>query len=64
MNDESALGTVRESLATAKDSLTGIQMSTPLDAIVRHGQAVRRRHWLMAWPAPQRWRRSRRWPLA
>jgi hypothetical protein len=47
MNEDSALGTVRESLAMAKDSLTGIQMSTPLDSIVRHGQAARRRHRLI-----------------
>jgi hypothetical protein len=43
MNDDTALGTVRESLATARDSLTGVQMRTPLDAIVRNGRAARRR---------------------
>jgi hypothetical protein len=42
MNDDSALGTVRDSLTTAKDSLTTakdslteVRMSTPLDTIVR-----------------------------
>ena len=35
MNDDSALGTVRDSLTTAKDSLTEVRMSTPLDTIVR-----------------------------
>jgi hypothetical protein len=47
MKDESALGSVRDSLTTAKDSLTEVQMSTPLDAIVRHGRATRRRHRLI-----------------
>src|SRR5579875_1046501 len=43
MDDDSALGTVRDSLTTARDSLTEVQMSTPLDTIVRHGRAARRR---------------------
>jgi hypothetical protein len=47
MNDESALGTVRDSLTTAKASLTEVQMSTPLDTIVRHGRATRRRRRLI-----------------
>jgi hypothetical protein len=47
MNDDSALGTVRDSLATARDSLTEVHMSTPLDTIVRHGRAARRRHSLI-----------------
>jgi hypothetical protein len=47
MKDESALGSVRDSLSTAKDSLTEVQMSTPLGAIVRHGRATRRRRRLM-----------------
>lgn len=45
MNDNSALGTVRDSLSTARDSLTDVHMTTPLDAIVRQGRARRRRHW-------------------
>ena len=47
MNDDSALGTVRDSLTTARDSLTEVHMSTPLDTIVRHGRAARRRHRLI-----------------
>jgi hypothetical protein len=47
MNDDSALGTVRDSLTTAKDSLTEVRMSTPLDTIVRRGRAARRRHRLI-----------------
>lgn len=47
MNDDSALGTVRDSLTTAKDSLTEVRMSTPLDSIVRRGRATRRRHRLI-----------------
>jgi hypothetical protein len=43
MNDDRALDTVRDSLTTAKDSLTGDRMSTPLDTIVRRGRAARRR---------------------
>jgi hypothetical protein len=47
MNDDSALGTVRDSLTTARDSLTEDQMNTPLDAIVRRGRATRRRRGLI-----------------
>jgi hypothetical protein len=47
MNDDSATGTVRESLTAARDSLTEVHMSTPLDAIVRHGRVTRRRHRLI-----------------
>ena len=47
MNDDSALDTVRDSLTTAKDSLTEVRMSTPLDTIVRRGRATRRRHRLI-----------------
>lgn len=47
MNDDSALGTVRDSLTTAKDSLTEDRMSTPLDTIVRRGRATRRRRRLI-----------------
>lgn len=47
MNDDSALGTVRDSLTTARDSLTEVRMSAPLDAIVRRGRAARRRHRLI-----------------
>jgi hypothetical protein len=48
MNDDSALATVRDCLTTAKNSLTEVQMSTPLDTIVRHGQATRTRRRLIA----------------
>jgi hypothetical protein len=44
MNDNNAVDTVRDSLTTARDSLTGVYMTTPLDTIVRHGRARRRRH--------------------
>jgi hypothetical protein len=47
MNDDMATGTVRDSLTTAKDSLTEVHMSTPLDTIERHGRATRRRHRLI-----------------
>lgn len=47
MNDDRALGTVRDSLTAAKDSLTEVRMSTPLDAIVQHGQVARRRRKLI-----------------
>jgi hypothetical protein len=43
MNDNKAVDTVRDSLATARDSLTEVHMTTPLDTIVRHGRAGRRR---------------------
>jgi hypothetical protein len=44
MNDNNAADTVRDCLATARDSLTEVHMATPLDTIVRHGRARRRRH--------------------
>jgi hypothetical protein len=44
MNDNYAVDTVRDSLTTARDSLTEVHMTTPLDTIVRHGRARRRRH--------------------
>ena len=47
MNDDSAFGTVRDSLSTVKDSLTEDRMSTPLDTIVRRGRATRRRRRLI-----------------
>src|SRR5712691_190712 len=47
MNDDSPLGMVRDSLTTARDSLTAVQMGTALDTIVRHGRAARRRRKLI-----------------
>jgi hypothetical protein len=44
MNDNNAVDTVRDSLTSAMDCLTEVHMTTPLDAIVRHGRARRRRH--------------------
>ena len=44
MNDSDTVDVVRDSLTTAKDSLAGVHVSTPLDAIVRNGRARRRRH--------------------
>jgi len=44
MNDSDTVDVVRDSLTTAKDSLVGVHVSTPLDAIVRNGQARRRQH--------------------
>jgi hypothetical protein len=44
MNDNNAVDTVRDSLTTARDSLTEVHMTTPLDTIARHGRARRRRH--------------------
>jgi len=44
MNDNNAVDTVRDSLTTARDSLTEVHMTTPLDTIVQHGRARRRRH--------------------
>jgi hypothetical protein len=44
MNDNNAVDTVRDSLTTARDSLTEVHMTTPLDTIMRHGRARRRRH--------------------
>jgi hypothetical protein len=42
MNDNLAADTVRDSLTTARDSLTEVHMTTPLDTIERHGRARRR----------------------
>jgi hypothetical protein len=47
MNDNDTVTVVRDSLATAKDSLAGVHMDTPLEAIVRNGRARRRRHTLL-----------------
>ena len=44
MNDSDTVDVVRDSLTTAKDSLTGVRVNAPLDAIVRNGRARRRRH--------------------
>lgn len=44
MNDNNAVDTVRGSLAVARDSMPELHMTTPLDTIVRHGRARRRRH--------------------
>jgi hypothetical protein len=44
MNDNNLVDTVRDSLTTARDSLTEVHMTTPLDNVVRHGRAMRRRH--------------------
>jgi hypothetical protein len=46
MNDNDTLAAVRDSLTTAKDSLAGVHMNTPMDAIAREGRARRRRHTL------------------
>jgi hypothetical protein len=43
MNDSDIVDVVRDSLTTARDSLVGVHVSTPLDAIVRNGRARRRR---------------------
>ena len=44
MNDSDTVDVVRDSLTTAKDSLVGVHVNTPLDAIVRNGRARRRQH--------------------
>jgi len=44
MNDSDTVDVVRDSLTTAKDSLVGVHVNKPLDAIVRNGRARRRRH--------------------
>jgi hypothetical protein len=44
MNDSDTMAVVRDSLTTAKDSLAGVHMNTPPDAIVRNGRARRRWH--------------------
>jgi hypothetical protein len=46
MNGNNTVDTVRDTLTTARDSLTEVHMTTPLDTIVRHGRARRRRHGL------------------
>jgi hypothetical protein len=43
MNDSDTVDVVRDSLTTAKDSLAGVDATTPLDAIVSNGRARRRR---------------------
>ena len=43
MNDDNAVDTVRDSLTAARDSLIEVRMTAPLDTIVRHGRARRRR---------------------
>jgi hypothetical protein len=43
MNDSDTVDVVRDSLSTTKDSLVGVHVNTPLDAIVRNGRARRRR---------------------
>jgi hypothetical protein len=47
MNDDSALGTVRDSLTAVKGALSETHMNTPLDAIVQRGRATRRRRRLI-----------------
>jgi hypothetical protein len=47
MNDNSTLGTVRDSLTAAKGTLSETHMNAPLDAIVQRGRATRRRHRLI-----------------
>jgi len=47
MNDDSALGTVRDSLTAAKGTLSEAHMNTPLAAIVQRGRAARRRRRLI-----------------
>ena len=44
MNDSDTVDVVRDSLTAAKDSLVGVHVNTPLDAIVRNGRTRRRRH--------------------
>jgi hypothetical protein len=44
MNDSDTMAVVRDSLTTAKDSLAGVHMNTPPDAIARNGRARRRWH--------------------
>ena len=44
MNDSDTVAAVRDSLTTAKDSLAGVHMNTPPDAIARNGRARRRWH--------------------
>ena len=58
MNDNNAVDTVRDSLTAARDSLIEVHMTGPLDAIVRHGRARRRRQALLAWRGSWWWRRG------
>jgi hypothetical protein len=44
MNANDTVAVVRDSLTTAKDSLAGVHMNTPPDAIARNGRARRRWH--------------------
>jgi hypothetical protein len=44
MNPNDTVAAVRDSLTTAKDSLAGVHMNTPPDAIARNGRARRRWH--------------------
>lgn len=44
MNANDTVAVVRDSLTTAKDSLAGVYMNTPPDAIARNGRARRRWH--------------------
>jgi hypothetical protein len=44
MNANDTVAAVRDSLTTAKDSLAGLYMDTPPDAIARNGRARRRWH--------------------
>jgi hypothetical protein len=44
MNANDTVAVVRDSLTTAKDSLAGVHMNTPPDAIERNGRARRRWH--------------------
>jgi hypothetical protein len=44
MNDNDTVAVVRDSLTGAKDSLAGVHMDTPLDAIARNGRARLRWH--------------------
>ena len=44
MKANDTVAVVRDSLTTAKDSLAGVHMNTPPDAIARNGRARRRWH--------------------
>jgi hypothetical protein len=44
MNASDTVAVVRDSLTAAKDSLAGVRMNTPSDAIARNGRARRRWH--------------------
>jgi hypothetical protein len=47
MNDISTIPALRDSLTAARESLTEVHMTMPLDTIVRRGRARRRRHKLI-----------------